>query len=115
MGHDMLALGIRGDPLQPGLEEPISYEELEVYGQDWEALHRQDVWDSQAANNLCLYEYQHSAATSVLATCPAVASVFAKASNEYVLAVLEYPPFFSQEHSSTRTCIREYSRSHEYF
>lgn len=48
---DMIARGVRGDPLAPDPESTLSDEELEVYGVDWAALHEQHIRDSQASNN----------------------------------------------------------------
>jgi len=43
----MLVHGVRGDPLP----EVLSNEELEVYGVDWEALHDDQLLQSQRRNN----------------------------------------------------------------
>ncbi|KZT40912.1 hypothetical protein SISSUDRAFT_1126942 [Sistotremastrum suecicum HHB10207 ss-3] len=48
---DMLARGVRGNPLGQPTEEPLTEEQLEVYGVDWAALQQQDIRDAQAANN----------------------------------------------------------------
>lgn len=48
-GFDMLIHGVRGDQLP---EEELNEEELEVYGVDWEALHDEQLLQSQRDNNL---------------------------------------------------------------
>ncbi|KZT31146.1 hypothetical protein SISSUDRAFT_995483, partial [Sistotremastrum suecicum HHB10207 ss-3] len=46
---DMLVLGVRGNPLES--DQPLTSEELEVYGIDWPAFNQQDIRSSQASNN----------------------------------------------------------------
>jgi len=44
-GFDMLVHGLRGD------EVPMSYEELEVFGVDWEGLRDENILESHRRNN----------------------------------------------------------------
>lgn len=48
-GFDMFVHGVRGDELP---EDMLNDEEIEVYGVDWEALHDEDVLQSQRRNNV---------------------------------------------------------------
>lgn len=48
-GFDMLVHGVRGT--DPTVEQPMSEEEMEVFGVDWEALHDDSVLDSRQDNN----------------------------------------------------------------
>ncbi|KAF8179965.1 hypothetical protein K438DRAFT_1603384 [Mycena galopus ATCC 62051] len=50
-GFDMIAHGVRGSHLPVADLEPMSEEDLEVFGVDWEALHDDHVLESREENN----------------------------------------------------------------
>ncbi|KAK7043515.1 hypothetical protein R3P38DRAFT_3441058 [Favolaschia claudopus] len=50
-GFDMIVHGVRGSELPTADAAPMSDEEMEVFGVDWEALRDNDILDSRQQNN----------------------------------------------------------------